>query len=118
MTRAPQPPSDGIVASTFDDSCSRHHRHHLHDFAVISFNEDIRAVNAAPPHNLGLGSVRTIHRTGSPKIDSVVYKLGGASDGTQGTVKDYKLVNRSVNFPQSSLVNGESVQSDTKGVNV
>ena len=111
MTRAPQPPSDGIVASTFDDSCSRHHRHHLHDFAVISLNEDIRAVNVAPPHNLGLGSVRTIYRTGSPEIDSVVDKLGGASDGTQGTVKDYKLVNRSVDFPKSSLVNGESVQS-------
>ena len=44
-------------------------------------------------------------------VCSVVYKLGGASDGTQGRVKDYKLVNRSVDLPISSLINGELVQS-------
>lgn len=107
MTRALQPPSDGIVSDTFDDGCSRHHRHHLHDFAVISLNKDIRAVNVAPPQDLVPGLARTIYRTGSPKIDSVVYKLGGASDGTQGRVKDYRPVNRSVDFPKSSLINGQ-----------
>ncbi|KAM0798174.1 hypothetical protein BDR22DRAFT_964776 [Usnea florida] len=109
MTRALLPPSDGIVAATFEDGCPRNHRHHLHDFAVISLNKDISAINVAPRR--GLRPVEAIDRTRSPKVGSVVYKLGGASDGTQGRVKDYKLVNRSVDFPISSLINGELVQS-------
>ena len=111
MTRALLPPSDGIVAATFDDSCPCNHGHHLHDFAVISLNKDIRAINVAPRQDRGLRPVEAIDRTGSPKVGSVVYKLGGASDGTQGRIKDYKLVNRSVDFPISSLINGESVHS-------
>ena len=109
MTRALQPSSDGIVFDTFDDGCSCHHRHHLHDFAVISLNKNIRAVNVAPPQDLIPGLARTIYRTGSPKIDSVVYKQGGASGATEGRVKDYKIVNRSDDFPNSSLINGQSV---------
>ena len=109
MTRALQPPSDGIVSDTFDDGYPRHHRHHLHDFAVISLNKDIRAINVASPQDLAPGLARSIYRKGSPKTDSVVYKLSGASDGTQGRVKDYKLVNRLVDFPKSSLINGQTV---------
>ena len=62
MTRALLPSSNGIVSNTFDDGCSCHHRHHLHDVAVISLNKNIRAVNVAPPQDLIPGLARTIYR--------------------------------------------------------
>ena len=94
ITRALLPSSDGIVSATFDNSCSYHHRHYLQDFAVISLNKNIHAVNVTSPEELVPGLIRTIYKTESPKIDSVVYKHGAASGATQGRVKDYRIVNR------------------------
>lgn len=102
---------DGIRPATFDDNCSRHHRHHLHDFAVIRLSDGIRAVNVAPPQDLLPGLTRTIYRTGSPAIDSVVYKQGGATGATQGRVKDFALVNREDTFPNPSIIDGQSVNT-------
>lgn len=100
---------DGIKADTFVDDCPLHHQHHLHDFAIISLDIESHAVNEAPPGYLGGKKPILIDSTALPIKNSIVFKHGGRTDVTQGTVKDYTLVNREITFEQSSIVDDESV---------
>ena len=102
---------DGIKADTFVDYCPMQHKHYLHDFAIISLNNESHAVNEAPPGNLGGKKSILIDSTALPIKNSVVYKHGGRTDVTQGIVKDYTLVNSEITFEKSSIVDNESVNT-------
>lgn len=109
--RRRQTSSDGIGSPTFVDSCPPHHEHHLCDFAVIRLSNSSRAVNLAPPQDLNPDNInrQIILHTAPPIEDRIVYKQGGATGATEGRVKDFRLVNRDSQFPNSSIIGNRSV---------
>ncbi len=111
MTKLHRSFQDGIKVDTVIDNCPSHHKHHLRDFVVISLNNKSHAVNEAPHRQFGGKNSMTIYSTALPIKDSIVYKYGGRTDVTEGTVKDYTLVNCEVAFKQSSIVDNQSVNT-------